>query len=134
MSASQYDFSIEQGSSFSLSLVYKDQAGTPINLTDYCARLTLKTTSGDAITFSTTNTNDTEYKFTIDGPNGLLTLLIPAITTNSFDFTSARYDLEIQSPVEFYVGGGKQITRILYGIITLIKRFSDTNIPLDCQV
>lgn len=43
MAASKYDFSIEQGTSFKLSLRYKDAAGVPIDLTGWCARLIWKT-------------------------------------------------------------------------------------------
>jgi hypothetical protein len=39
MAASKYDFAIEQGTSFRLSLIYKDVNNTPINLTGWCARL-----------------------------------------------------------------------------------------------
>ena len=39
MAASQYDFSIEQGTSFKLSLIYKDADNNPINISGYCAKL-----------------------------------------------------------------------------------------------
>lgn len=134
MSASQYNFAIEQGSSFRLSIVYKDSNSQPIDITGYCARLVWKTMSGDVSVFSTTNTDYSQYKFSIDGPNGQILLLIPISTTNQYDFTSAKYDLELQAPTELYPGGGKQTLRILYGTITIIKRFSNTSTMLDCTV
>jgi hypothetical protein len=42
MSAKQYDFPIEQGASFRLSLTYKDSNNSTIDLTNYCARMILK--------------------------------------------------------------------------------------------
>ena len=42
MAASQYDFKIEQGSSFRMSLIYNSN-GTAIDLANYCARLVWKT-------------------------------------------------------------------------------------------
>lgn len=134
MPASQYPIYIEQGSSFRLSIIYKDSNGNIIDLSDYCARLTWKTTSGEIYSFSTTNTNYNDYKFTIDGINGQILLLIPINTTNSYNFTSAKYDLELQSPTDLYTGGGKQTLRILYGTVTLLKRYSDTNSILDCSI
>lgn len=134
MSASQYNFAIEQGSSFRLSIVYKDSNSQPIDITGYCARLVWKTMSGEVSVFSTTNTNYNDYKFSIDGPNGQILLLIPIATTNQYNFTSAKYDLELQSPAELYAGGGKQTLRILYGTVTIMKRFSDTSTMLDCIV
>ena len=133
MGAAQYDFYIEQGSSFRISFVYKDSEGNPVPLTGWCARLTWITNQNVTTVFSTTNIDYTQYKFTIDEPNGKLTLLFPADTTNDFDFTNVKYDLELQSPDDYYTNGGKYTTRILYGTITLRKRYSKSTTALDCQ-
>jgi hypothetical protein len=58
--------------------------------------------------------------------------LIPPETTNGFSFDTAKYDLELQSDEDFYVGAGKDVIRILYGTITLNQRYSKTNTLLDC--
>lgn len=132
MSATKHDFPIEQGSSFRLQLIYKDQNNNPIDLTDYCARLTWTTNSGETSIFTTENMDLSLYSFTIDGPNGTLILMLPASKTNVLNFDIAQYDLEIQSDVDLYTGGGKEVIRLLYGTITLIKRYSQTNTLLQC--
>lgn len=132
MSAGTYDFKIEQGTSFNLSLVYKDSSGNPVNLTGYCARLVWKSGNGQEV-FSTETTNS-HYRFDIDEQNGKLTLQFPASTTNNFNFIIAKYDLELQSPDDFYTGGGKYTTRLVSGTVTIIKRFSQTNEALECIV
>jgi len=134
MSASKYDFNIEQGSSFRLSLTYKDSNNAIIDLTGYCARLTMKIGSNDYKTFTTLNNDYSEYKFTIDEAQGLLLLLLPASSTNDYNFTSAKYDLELQAPQDLYNGGGKQTIRVLYGTITIVKRFSQSTTLLDCTI
>jgi hypothetical protein len=134
MAATQYNFNIEQGSSFRLAFTYKDSNGDIIDLTNYCARLTMKIGSEEYKVFSTLETNFDEYKFTIDGPQGTMNLLLPASTTNDYNFNSAKYDLELQSPQDLYVGGGKYTIRILYGTITLIKRFSQSTTLLECTI
>lgn len=133
MPASKYDFSIEQGSSFKLSLIYKNNDGIPIDLTDWCGRLIWTTNEGVVQTFSTTNIDYSVYKFEIIGNEGKLLLQIPAITTNNFTFEYAKYDLEIESPDEMYTGGGNQIIRLLYGTIKMAIRYSEQNNILDCQ-
>lgn len=133
MAASKYDFSIEQGSSFRLSLVYKDSNGTPIDLTNWCARLSWRTDSNILQTFTTDNNDYSVYKFTIEPLIGKLTLLMPASTTNGLSFGTAKYDLELQSDDDLYSGGGKSIIRILYGTITLVKRFSKSTELLECN-
>ena len=52
MSASEYNFKIEQGSTFKIRFYYKDENGDPIDLTGYCARLTWKTNFGVVQSFS----------------------------------------------------------------------------------
>lgn len=131
MAAKTHNFSIEQGSSFRLSLTYKDDNGNPVDLTGYCARLSMKTNTGDEKVFSSGQTNS-EYKFTIDAAQGVLTLLISSSATNNYNFSSAKYDLEIQTPQDLYTGGGKYTLRILYGTINIIKRFSQTSTALEC--
>ena len=131
MAASKYDFSIEQGTSFTLSLTYKDSSETPINLTGYCARLVWKTNTGTSV--FTTETANSNYRFDIDEVNGRIILQFPAATTNNFTFSTAKYDLELQSSNELYAGGGKYTTRMLYGTITMVKRFSQTDNVLECN-
>ena len=122
MAAGKYDFAIEQGTSFKWSLVYKDSNQNPVNLTGWCARLIWKTNLNDTII----------YKFTIDDINGKIVLLLPANTTNGFLFNLAKYDLELQSPDDLYNGGGKYTTRIVYGTVSIVKRFSQTTTNLEC--
>jgi hypothetical protein len=133
MSATQYDFNIEQGSSFRLSLVYKDANGNPIDLTNWCARLVWYTDKKNTQTFITTNIDYSIYKFTIDSAQGKLTLLIPPETTNNFTFDSAKYDLELQSDENLYSGSGNDIIRLLYGNIKILKRYSRVGTVLECN-
>jgi hypothetical protein len=134
MAATKYDFSIEQGSSFRLSLTYKDNNGNIIDLTNYCVRLVWKTDGGDLYTFNSINTDYTNYKMTIDGPLGNIILQIPASATNNYTFNEAKYDLELQSPQDLYNGGGKYTLRILYGTISIIRRFSQSANQLSCTI
>ena len=72
MAASQYNFNIEQGSSFKMSLVYKDSNGDPIDITNWCARLTWKTSSNTTQTFTSENLDKSLYDFSLQGADGEL--------------------------------------------------------------
>jgi hypothetical protein len=133
MPASKYDFSIEQGTSFKLALTYKDSNQIPINITNWCARLVWTTEDEVTQIFSTTNTDYSVYKFQITGSQGKLLLQIPANTTNSFNFSKAKYDLELESPQDMYAGGGKEIIRLIFGTVKIVTRFSENDTLLDCQ-
>lgn len=133
MAASKYDFSIEQGTSFKLSLIYKDAQGNPVDLTNWCSRLVWVTNNNVTQVFSSENLDYSVYKFSIDGPNGKLTLMIPSDTTNMFNFYTAKYDLELQSPDDLYNGGGKYSIRLLFGNVDIVKRYSHNPNNLECQ-
>lgn len=132
MSAQQYNFSIEQGSSFELTITYSDNNGNPIDLTGWCGRIIVSRDDSIIDTFLTTNVDLSLYKFSIDAPNGKLFLQIPATTTNEYTYNIGKYDLELESDDDIYAGGGKDIRRLLYGDITIIKRYSETSNLLDC--
>lgn len=132
MAASLYNFAIEQGTSFRLAIVYKDKDQNIVDISDWCARLVWTTSNGTTQIFTTENNDPNLYDFSIDGPNGKVTLLLPASVTNGFNFINAKYDLELQSDDDLYAGGGKQITRILYGTVTIVPRNSKYNTNLNC--
>lgn len=134
MPAATYNFIIEQGTSFKLALTYKNANHDIVDITNWCARLIMNPKySGPDKIFTTSNLDYSVYKFYIDGPEGKIVLLIPAETTNSFTFNEAKYELELQSPDDFYVDGGKYTTRVLQGLITIKKRYSEYSETLDCQ-
>lgn len=132
MAASRYDFAIEQGSTFRLSLVYKDSSKNVVDLTNWCARLTWKNNKGNNYQFITTNTDYSQYKFTIDGPNGKIDLIIPAGTTNQYLFNNAKYDLELMSPDPIADGTGNYTTRILFGDIKIVQRYTQSTTEMSC--
>lgn len=133
MPAAKYDFNIEQGSSFKLSLVYKNNDNSIKDLTGWCARLTWITDEGVTQTFSSKNLDYSLYKFSVLGSEGKLLLQMPASLTNNFTFEYAKYDLEIESPNEMYAGGGNEIIRILYGTVKILQRYSENDTLLECQ-
>ena len=131
MAAAKYDFDIEQGSSFTISFTYKDSTNTVVNISNWCARIIMTTSDNQTITYSSGITSSS-YKMSLDGPTGKITLLLPAITTNNFTFKTAKYDLELESDDVLYSGGGNYTNRILYGVITIVKRISNNSTILDC--
>lgn len=132
MAAAEYNFTIEQGSSYTTSFIYKDSENNPINLTNWCARLIMTTSDNQTIVYSSDNVDVSQYKMTIDDANGKIVIMIPSEVTNSFTFKSAKYDLELESDDPLYTGGGNYVTRILYGKITIAKRNSLNPTAMEC--
>ena len=106
MSAGRYSFTIEQGTTFQLELIYKDSNQTPINLTGYSGRMQLRPTVDSTTVYltlsSSLNTDGTGLNFSgSSGTNppssGSIGIYIASCTSSLLNFTNAYYDLEIYS-------------------------------------
>jgi hypothetical protein len=131
MGAAEYNFNIDQGSSYNITVVYKDSQKNVVNITNWCARMIITTSDNQVLTYKT-GTSNSEYKMYVEGANGKVVLMLPATTTNNFTFKSAKYDLELEADDIFYTEGGQYVTRILYGTISINKRNSKLSTNMEC--
>jgi hypothetical protein len=110
MTAGKYPLILEQGSTFSRVLTWKDVNGTAINLSGYVARMQIRQTVDAAISLLELTTEN--GRITLGGPNGTITLFIAAADTLALSQTSAVYDLELLS-------SSGVVTRLLEGSVTI---------------
>jgi hypothetical protein len=112
MAAGKYNLTIEQGTTIDLTLLYKDSGSNPIDLTDYSAKMQIKSAYADKNprTFLTLSSslNADNTGLTLGGASGSINIYISAASSSAINFDSAIYDLEITSPTGF-------VTRILEG-------------------
>ena len=101
---------IEQGATFNPVLTWKDQAGTPIDLTGYTARMQIRATVDSSTVIHELSTANGEL--TLGGTAGTITFGIPAATTAGFTFDEAVYDLELTD-------ASGVVTRLLKGNVYL---------------
>ena len=116
MSAGTYDFSIEQGTTFTLNLSYKDSAGSVIDLSSgYSAKMKIKDSPDGEVIASTESSDSPKNTISIalasTGNNIVVT--IPATATGAFTFESAVYDLQLVS--------GSVVERVVEGRVKLDK-------------
>ena len=121
MAAGIYNFTIEQGATFTRIFKYKQADGTPINLDEASEirmhiRKKIDDTSfitGGSFSYTPTSNNG----FSIGSGSGTvtneITLLIPAVSTSAYSFNTAVYDIEIDNQ--------GTTTRLLQGKIKLSK-------------
>jgi len=102
---------IEQGTTFNPVMTWKDQDGTPINLTGYSARMQIRADIDDAAFIHESTTANSEI--VLGGIAGTITFDIDAVTTAAFTFDTAVYDLELVN--------GTIVNRLLRGDVTLSK-------------
>lgn len=108
MLAGRYDITVEQGSTFNLTLVYKDQRGYVIDLTGYTARMQMRSTAASStVVLDLTIANG---RIAIDGATGRITLSIAAADTAGLSGAGV-YDLELVN--------GLIVQRILEGSYTI---------------
>ena len=123
MSAGTYDFSVEQGSTFTLNLSYKNSAGSVIDLSSgYTARMKIKDSPDGEVIASTESSDSPKNTISIalasSGNNIVVT--IPASATTAFTFENAVYDLELISGSS----PNQVVDRVVEGRITLDKSVS----------
>lgn len=105
------DLEIQQGTTESFYLVWNDSNGSPINITGYSARLKIKPFPGSGTTIlSLTESSG----LTITGASGRIDVLITATQTAAMTFTTAYYDLEVES-------GAGVVSRLMSGSVVLLK-------------
>lgn len=110
MAAAEYNFTIEQGATFSKVVTWYDSTGALVNLTSYTAAMKAKVNKDDSTSVIDSGTNLT---ITLGGALGTITLTMTASQTAALTFHSAYYDLELT------LSG--TVTRLLKGIINLDK-------------
>jgi hypothetical protein len=122
MPAGKYSFTIEQGSTTTFEIQYKDNTNTPINLSGYGARMqvrsvvdssTILLTLSSSIAPDGTGLNMSGSNGTTPVQSGSIGLYISAASESNLNFGEAVYDLEIHSGITVY--------RILEGCVKLSK-------------
>ena len=101
MAAAKYDIKTEEGAGLSLSLVYKNDAGTPIDI------------SGATISLDITDNvfDDTADSFpgafVTDGTDGAFTIVVAAASIDALTFPQGRYIIKLTGSPEVTLLYGK---------------------------
>tara|TARA_R100000231_G_scaffold132398_1_gene104876 strand:+ start:486 stop:878 length:393 start_codon:yes stop_codon:yes gene_type:complete len=126
MAAGKYSFVIEQGATTDFEVQYKDSSGTPVDLTNYHARMQIRSDYGGTLICSLTSSADGSAGdsdgtgLNLSGSNGTtpiesgsIGIFISAASSSNFNFGDAKYDLELVQ--------GSTVTRLLEGKVQLSK-------------
>lgn len=109
MSAGTYHFSMEQGSTFTRSITYKDSNDTAIDLSGYTARMQLRKNIDDSTTLIELTTSN--GRITLGGVAGTVTISISAADTAALNPVEGVYDLELVT--------GDTVEKLLAGTFTI---------------
>jgi len=110
MGAGIYHIKMDQGSTFSLVLTYKDSNGDAINLTGYTARMQMRRNHQDDSLIDLTTENG---RIALGGVAGTVTLTISATDTAALPPVEGVYDLEIVS--------GAVVDKLLAGTFSIAR-------------
>lgn len=89
MTSAVYDINLDAGSDYDLQLLWKDDQNTPIDLTDFSARMKIKEM------YKPANYVDCTSYLNTNGTAGTIDLHIPASITEKITFSVGAYDLEV---------------------------------------
>ena len=108
MTAGIYNFTMDQGSVFTLNLAYEDPDGNPIDLTGFTARMQLrrKFDSTAVLTLTTSNGG-----LVITGPTGNILITVTDEQTEDLESGFYVYDLDLNN--------AGVITRLIQGQATV---------------
>ena len=110
MPAASYDITIEQGATFTLSLIWRDNLGVPIDISGYTARMQVRSShKSDTKLLDFTTENGA---ITLGGVAGTIVVTGLATLTDDVPARPAVYDLELVSP-------GGVVTRLIEGYATV---------------
>ena len=109
MPAANYNLLIEQGATFTQEFVWKDSAGTPIDLTGCSARMKIRKLKTDEVVVSLTSPSG---GIVLDELEGRITITISAENTSLLPVCDGRYDLEIVQPSDV-------VTRLVQGDVEI---------------
>lgn len=112
MTAGIYNTTIDQGSVWSVVLVYTDSNDTPVNLTGYTAAMQLRQNYNSEVADLTLTTAN--GGISIVGATGTITITATAVQTGALDPGFYVYDLELTS--------GANISRLIQGQLTVAEQ------------
>ena len=100
MAAGVYNTTVERGSTFQLTLTYKDASGTLVDLSTWTARMQVRETPASALTVLTSEGGSATIAIsTTNAATGVLVFSVTPANTAAISpstLTSAFYDIEIQ--------------------------------------
>src|ERR1051326_133482 len=115
MTATSYDFVIEQGSDLDFTVqVWADTGHTVVqNLTGWDARMMIRSSRDSTGSPLVSRTSNPAAGLTINGPAGQVTVHVAGTTTSTYTWYTGQYDLEV-----FNTGTGV-VKRVLKGNVSL---------------
>lgn len=111
MAAANYDITIEQGATYQLSVTWKDENGTPINLSGFTARMQVRKSSQSDDVILTLTSDESDQSITLGGALGTIDIEIPATVTEDLTLRRAVYDLEMEN--------AGNVTRLIQGSVNI---------------
>ena len=100
MSAGQFNFSIEKGTSPPIVITYKDSLGNPIDLTGYTAKMQVRPVAGSSTVILDLTSLSVPGPATLilGGTAGTVSFAISPATTRAITAMTGVYDLELTPP------------------------------------
>jgi hypothetical protein len=120
MAKTPTNLEIEQGTTFSVLAVWKDVNGNPVDLSNYTARMQIRSSYASNTIAESLTTSNNEISLSSEGeitmslpPNRTSAIFVDYTQTTNPPRTKYVYDLELVSP-------DAVVTRLLFGTVVVI--------------
>ena len=111
MTAAVHDYDIEAGATWRCPFEYRNADGTPFVLTDWSARMTVRSRRGQRLL----DLSSADGAIAVDGPAGSVTITLTAEQTAALPAGRALYIVELVSP-------SGEVTRLAMGSLSVDAR------------
>ena len=121
MAAATYDITIEQGATWTLSMIYRGpnntdgSPGTAIDVTGCTAALQVRASAGGTVLLSCDETDG----ITVGNTNGHIDIVATEVKTMALTGKKGKYDLYITFP------GGAPTRKLLVGNVTIVPTITN---------
>ena len=89
----RYDIEVQQGANFVLNVQARNSDNSVLPLVGYSGKLQVRETVDSLTVLMEANTTD--GTISINGPAGIVSILVPATTTETMTWNTGVYDLEV---------------------------------------
>lgn len=118
----RYTFTHDQGATLDRTLTYKTDAGVPIDITGWTARMQIRSRAGGTLYATLATAGTVDGTITLGGTAGTIRLLVAAGVTSLWTFRSGYYDLELTNPAI----DPALVRRLLHGPFVLSREVTTT--------
>lgn len=116
--AETFNMNIDQGTTYTVSIIWTDAGGDPVNVAGYAARMEFRSPNTKDILDTFTDADS----ITVGGEDGAIDFVLTPAESRAYDWVNAVHDLIVTSD-------GGVVTRLFQGAVTIDPHTTQPAVP-----